>query len=61
MDEAKKLEDEALKRLVLKKKNLLQSPDLKLKQRGYRFFLSRGYGINQVNDQLAQLERFHGQ
>jgi SOS response regulatory protein OraA/RecX len=53
---AQNLEQTALINLINKKKNLLLSNNLKDKQKGYRFFLSRGYSITQVKEQLACLE-----
>jgi len=54
-EEALFLEKEALKKLIKKKRPLLLSPDIKDKQKAYRFFLSRGYGMNQVNALLKEV------
>lgn len=50
--EAQILDMASLKKLIEKKKNLLLSDDLKQKAKGYRFFISRGYDINQIKEQL---------
>lgn len=57
-NEAKNIEKETLQKLINKKRSLLESKDLKLKQKGYRFFLSRGYSIYQINELLTQEEPF---
>lgn len=50
--EAQNLDTQGLKKLIQKKKHLLLSDDLKQKAKGYRFFISRGYDINQIKQQL---------
>jgi SOS response regulatory protein OraA/RecX len=54
--DAKSLEKETLKKLIIKKKSLLLSCDLKEKAKGYRFLISRGYDINQINMLLQESE-----
>lgn len=53
---AKEEEAFALKKLIKKKQTLLLSSDQKLKARGYRFFISRGYDINQIKELVCQIE-----
>ena len=48
--------EETLKKLILKKKPLLISKEIKQRQKGYRFFLYRGYSIDQVNKHLNSVE-----
>jgi SOS response regulatory protein OraA/RecX len=55
-EEAKEQEEETLKKLILKKKPLLISKEIKQRQKGYRFFLYRGYSIDQVNKHLNSVE-----
>lgn len=55
-ENAQKEEANSLKKLLQKKKNLLFSSDLKERAKGYRFFISRGYDINQIKQQLQDLE-----
>lgn len=55
-ENAQKEEAYSLKKLLQKKKNLLVSSDLKERAKGYRFFISRGYDINQIKQQLLDLE-----
>lgn len=55
-ENAKKEEAHSLKKLLQKKKNLILSSDLKERAKGYRFFISRGYDINQIKEQLQELE-----
>lgn len=54
--EAQNIELEVLKKLISKKKHLLLSKDLKEASKGYRFFISRGYDITQIKQQLQDLE-----
>lgn len=54
--ETKELELETLNKLIDKKRNLLNSPELKIRQKGYRFLLSRGYSITQIKQQLEKME-----
>lgn len=49
-------EFKALRKLIIKKKMLLLSQDIKQRAKGYRFFISRGYDITQINQHLKDLE-----
>jgi SOS response regulatory protein OraA/RecX len=52
-EDLQELERKALISLIKKKRHLLESLDRKENQKGYRFFLSRGYSIDQVKDVLS--------
>ena len=54
-EEARLLEKETLQKLLKKKIHLFESKEVKDRQKGYRFFLSRGYSISQINDELASV------
>lgn len=50
--EALEMQTNALKKLMEKKKKLLLSPDIKERQRAYRFFIMRGFSMNTINTLL---------
>jgi len=54
--ETETLEKEALHKLIQKKRKLFLSDDFKDKQKGYRFLLSRGFSIEQINSAINLME-----
>jgi len=53
-EDGKEIEENALKKLIQKKKKQLLSSDIKEQNKAYRFFIMRGFSMNRIKELLNQ-------